>query len=139
VAGGTAKFLYPAERGGGTTPKGLPVEPLASAAASAIENAHLYAETQERTDALAETLHAELQADLLQVMGDADHLRRALENLLSNAVKFTAPGGTIVVRLGWDGKVVVLRMANSGIGIPEEEGVAHCLENIPPPLACNAS
>jgi NO-binding membrane sensor protein with MHYT domain/CheY-like chemotaxis protein len=53
----------------------------------------------------------------LTVLGDPGRLQQVMWNLLSNAVKFTPTGGTVQVMLGLDGQDVVIRVADSGIGI----------------------
>jgi signal transduction histidine kinase len=55
----------------------------------------------------------------LVVNGDASQLDRVLMNLLSNAVKFTPAGGTVTVSAICDGPWVAVRIADTGIGIPE--------------------
>ena len=55
------------------------------------------------------------------VAGDRDQLERVVLNLVSNAVKFTLPGGSVVVSLAAEGDDVVLRVRDSGIGIPADE------------------
>jgi two-component system sensor histidine kinase VicK len=49
---------------------------------------------------------------------DRDKFGRVLENLLSNAVKFTDPGGQVTLSLKKEGPGVVLRISDTGIGIP---------------------
>jgi signal transduction histidine kinase len=51
------------------------------------------------------------------VKGDMDNI---LSNLLSNAVKYTQPEGRIGVSLKADGRAFVLRVEDTGIGIPRE-------------------
>jgi signal transduction histidine kinase len=68
-------------------------------------------------------LTAEVGPDIPPVSGDPDQLRRVLDNLLGNALKFTPDGGQLTVRL-WcdgDGKIVVLDVADTGIGIPPDQ------------------
>ena len=55
------------------------------------------------------------------VPGDRDLLYLALHNLLANALKFTAPGDTIEVRARDEGDQVVVEVADTGIGIPDDE------------------
>jgi NO-binding membrane sensor protein with MHYT domain/CheY-like chemotaxis protein len=54
------------------------------------------------------------------VLGDPNRLQQVMWNLLSNAVKFTPNGGMVQVMLGRDGQDVVIRVADSGIGIEPE-------------------
>jgi signal transduction histidine kinase len=55
------------------------------------------------------------------VAGDSAALGRLAEILLDNAVKYTPKGGGIRVSLTESGKKAVLRVANQGKPIPEEE------------------
>ncbi|HEX5146434.1 MAG TPA: ATP-binding protein [Conexibacter sp.] len=54
-------------------------------------------------------------------VGDRDRLAQVLDNLLSNALKFTPPGGQVVVRLDGDATVARLEVADTGVGIAEED------------------
>jgi NO-binding membrane sensor protein with MHYT domain/CheY-like chemotaxis protein len=62
-------------------------------------------------------LRVDVDRDAGQVLGDPGRLHQVMWNLLSNAVKFTPAGGTVQVVLGRDGHDVVIRVADSGIGI----------------------
>lgn len=57
----------------------------------------------------------------LTVNADAAQLDRVLVNLLSNAVKYTPAGGRVSVTAGREDGNAVLRVADTGIGIPEKE------------------
>lgn len=63
----------------------------------------------------------EVPPEPVTVLGDARHLERAVLNLLTNAVKFTADGGTVTCTITHDAEHVVLSVADTGIGIPQEE------------------
>jgi signal transduction histidine kinase len=58
---------------------------------------------------------------LPETQGDPDLLLLAIHNLLDNAVKFTSPGDTIEVRATDDGGDIVIEVADTGPGIPEQE------------------
>ena len=58
---------------------------------------------------------------LPDVDGDPDLLLLAIHNLLDNAVKFTVPGDTIEVRSFEEGSDIVIEVADTGPGIPDEE------------------
>jgi signal transduction histidine kinase len=55
------------------------------------------------------------------VRGDPIRLRQVLLNLLSNAVKFTSPGGHVVLSAEEAGDLFVLRVADTGIGMKEDD------------------
>ncbi|MCI0432255.1 MAG: HAMP domain-containing histidine kinase [Gemmatimonadetes bacterium] len=51
---------------------------------------------------------------------DEDLVLQLLWNLVANAVKFTTAGGDVAVSVATEGEAVVVRVADSGTGIPEE-------------------
>jgi signal transduction histidine kinase len=55
------------------------------------------------------------------VDGDADQLDRVLVNLLTNAVKYTPGGGRVSLSVRSQDGVAVLTVADTGIGIPEQD------------------
>ena len=57
----------------------------------------------------------------LQVHVDRIQLERALINLGSNAVKFTPAGGVATISTYRDGQSVAITVADTGIGIPEQD------------------
>jgi two-component system phosphate regulon sensor histidine kinase PhoR len=57
----------------------------------------------------------------LVVDGDTGQLERALINLLSNAIKFTPDEGRIEVTADTEGSSAVIRITDTGIGIPERD------------------
>jgi len=58
---------------------------------------------------------------LPEIAGDRDLIFLAVHNLLSNALKFTRPGDTTELRAFEDGHTVVIEVADTGPGIPEDE------------------
>lgn len=58
---------------------------------------------------------------LPKVRGDFDLLLLAVHNLLENALKFTRPGDTLELRAFEDGSGIVIEVADTGPGIPEDE------------------
>jgi signal transduction histidine kinase len=63
-------------------------------------------------------LKAECAPERLEVEADADRLRQVIGNLLSNSVKFTARGGSIRVEVAAAAGSAVIRVVDSGAGIP---------------------
>jgi two-component system, OmpR family, sensor histidine kinase SenX3 len=53
------------------------------------------------------------------VRGDETQLASMFTNLVDNAVKYTPPGGRVEVTGGFEGSEVVIRISDTGIGIPE--------------------
>jgi signal transduction histidine kinase len=75
-----------------------------------------------RPEADAKDLELTLSVEPMPpVTGDSERLARVVENLLSNALKFTPAGGRISVRVGADTAFATIEVADTGIGIPEEE------------------
>jgi len=59
--------------------------------------------------------------ELPAVLADRMQMERVLLNLLSNAVKFSHQGERVTVRLHRESPEVVLKISDTGIGIPEDE------------------
>lgn len=55
------------------------------------------------------------------VSGDSGRLHQIAMNLLTNALKFTPAGGRITIEAGPGDGCVILRVSDSGIGIPPDE------------------
>jgi two-component system sensor histidine kinase SenX3 len=53
------------------------------------------------------------------VLGDETQLASMFTNLVDNAVKYTPPGGRVEVTGGFEGSEIVIRVSDTGIGIPE--------------------
>jgi signal transduction histidine kinase len=56
-----------------------------------------------------------------EVRADAHRLTQVLDNLVSNAVKFTEGGGHVTVSVGAEGDAVRLVVADTGIGVSDDE------------------
>ena len=67
---------------------------------------------------IALTLH-DIPEPLI-VLGDESKLHQAILNLLSNAVKFTDAGGSVVISASIEDSQVVVRIADTGIGMTPE-------------------
>jgi two-component system phosphate regulon sensor histidine kinase PhoR len=59
--------------------------------------------------------------DELAVNGDASQLAQVITNLLSNAVKFTPAGGQVQVTAELAAGWAVVRITDTGIGVPEAD------------------
>ena len=86
----------------------------------------LVQEAVESAEPLARAASLELSRQVdggpFLVEGDGLRLRQVLDNLLGNAVKYTPAGGRIEVAVARDPAAgVTLTVADTGIGIPEEE------------------
>ncbi len=55
------------------------------------------------------------------VSADPHWLHQVITNLLTNALKFTPAGGHVTISTGRDGADAVLRVADTGIGIPADD------------------
>jgi two-component system, OmpR family, phosphate regulon sensor histidine kinase PhoR len=53
--------------------------------------------------------------------GDTDRLAQAFDHLVSNALNYTRPGGRVDVRLRRDGDAAVVEVADTGVGLSEED------------------
>jgi len=62
----------------------------------------------------------ETRDEPLVVVGLGEGLTRAFTNLVSNAVKYTPKGGAVAISVRRKGAVIVLEVADTGIGIPED-------------------
>ena len=91
------------------------------------ERTDLAALTAEAVDAIAPAAARKrvsielLTAEPLAVEVDAARIGQVLDNLLENAVKYTPAGGSVKVHVERDGEAAVVRVADTGIGIPEDE------------------
>lgn len=65
------------------------------------------------------TLEADLLPDVT-VVGDATKLSRLFSNLLENALQYTPAGGTVKLSMQRMGKLVLVNVEDTGIGIPPE-------------------
>jgi len=72
-----------------------------------------------RFEAAGITLDRELSAS--PVLADPHWLHQVITNLLTNALKFTPAGGRVTVSTGSDGTEAVLRVTDTGAGIPADD------------------
>jgi len=74
---------------------------------------------------LAERQHVTLQhcaaTDRLEADFDVEKIQTLVGNLVSNALKFTPEGGTVIVTVAEGEGQAVIRVRDTGVGIPKEE------------------
>ena len=75
---------------------------------------------------------------------DEEKMLRIISNLLSNAIKFTPAGGSVQIQTTTSGQQFVIKIKDSGIGIPEEQlsqifDRYHQVENAPMELPFEGS
>ena len=88
-----------------------------------VEIAEVVAKAIELSSPLLEQRTHSLTVDVprgLAVEGDPTRLSQVISNLLTNAAKYTPPSGHITVRVREESDAVVLRVQDTGIGIPAD-------------------
>ncbi|MCG8613960.1 MAG: ATP-binding protein [Pseudomonadales bacterium] len=91
---------------------------------SEVDVSALVLDAVEFYEVLAEEKEQRLELSVapdVQVNGDRDLLFQAISNLIDNAIKYTPAHGTIKVEVETVGVQVIIRVLDSGIGIPESE------------------
>jgi signal transduction histidine kinase len=63
-------------------------------------------------------LTSDFSEETLPVLGSAIQIDRAISNLLGNAIKFTPSGGLVKILAGLEDSQVVVRVIDTGPGIP---------------------
>lgn len=56
-----------------------------------------------------------------EINGDKDRVEQVIVNIISNAIKYTPDNGKITVKLAKDAGSVILRISDTGLGIPKED------------------
>ncbi len=74
-----------------------------------------------RAESKSVAMEFHIQDDLPMVRGDQETLIQVCTNLVSNAVKYTLEGGSVDVSAWCENGTVVMKVADTGIGIPEED------------------
>lgn len=81
-------------------------------------------EAREMYADLAEEKQVKLSVDApvdVTVTADPNRLRQVIFNLVDNAVKYTNAGGEVVLTVTTEGDAVLIRVRDTGIGIPAHE------------------
>jgi PAS domain S-box-containing protein len=89
-----------------------------------VDLAQVVADSLEAQRVRAERNGVRLVPDIVVVPplpGDAGRLGQLLDNLVSNAIKYSPDGGEVRIGLRHQGDLVILEVADRGIGIPEAE------------------
>ncbi len=71
-------------------------------------------------DARRHELIVEMPGEPVRVMGDLTRLSQVVGNLLNNAAKYTENGGRIRVTVASEGDEAVIRVLDTGVGIPAD-------------------
>jgi signal transduction histidine kinase len=66
------------------------------------------------------TLKSELDGGCI-ILGTKDSLHQIVFNLAENALKYNRPGGSVTVRLNRSETQAILRVEDTGIGVPEDD------------------
>jgi CheY-like chemotaxis protein len=75
-------------------------------------------------DGLGHALTLELPSDPVRLRGDFARVAQVLANIVNNAAKYTGRGGRIALTVAREGKEVVFRVRDTGVGIPKESLVS---------------
>ena len=67
------------------------------------------------------TIELHLESETLMVHADMEQIQQVLYNLIDNAIKYTPRAGSVHVDMARAGKRAVIRISDTGIGIPEED------------------
>lgn len=67
------------------------------------------------------TLHCTIEEGLPEIMADAERISQVFSNLLSNAIKYTEAQGSITVEAKPSKKGIVVKVTDTGAGIPKED------------------
>jgi PAS domain S-box-containing protein len=68
----------------------------------------------------AHTISVQVPVEPVRLEGDSTRLEQVIANLLNNAAKYTMPGGHIWVAAAREGEEAVVRVRDTGIGIPPD-------------------
>lgn len=66
------------------------------------------------------TVNISIDCRPLMIVADPKHIQQLLNNLITNAIKYNNPGGKVTVLITEEGKNMLLRVSDNGVGIPEE-------------------
>ena len=76
--------------------------------------------SQHNLDAGSHRFTADIPDEVIWLEADHTRLAQVVANLLNNAAKYTPPGGTVTLSANADGGVAVIRVSDTGVGVPPE-------------------
>lgn len=82
---------------------------------------HLIAQVRPRTQEKKIDVVYRYNANVIPIMADENRIKQMFLNVLDNAIKFSKEGGTIFFEIEEGEKTVTTSIADTGIGISEEE------------------
>jgi two-component system sensor histidine kinase BaeS len=106
------------------------LQTMASAAAAVLHLTREHRDLAEIAGAAADSLARRFEAAEVAldrqlaaapVVADERWMHQVVTNLLGNALKFTPAGGRVTLRTGQDGPNAVLKVEDTGVGIPADE------------------
>jgi len=59
--------------------------------------------------------------DACDILGDTTKLQQVFYNIIDNAIKYTHRGGSVVIEVSRSGRRAVVRISDTGVGIPESD------------------
>ena len=90
----------------------------------------MLAETVKRLTPLAgnRDINLTLEAHAAPVVeGDSSKIQQVFYNLIDNAIKYTPAGGDVRVELGENARFAIIKVSDTGIGIPQAD-IAHIFD-----------
>lgn len=66
-------------------------------------------------------LTTDIAANMLPLRANPIRIRRMLDNLIGNAIKYTPDGGSVVITMSMQDHQIILKVEDTGPGIPAEE------------------
>lgn len=67
------------------------------------------------------TLETKLEEPLPLILADRNRMEQVIANIVSNAIKYNRPGGTVTLSAFSQEDKVVIKVQDTGIGIPQED------------------
>ncbi len=97
----------------------LPLEIRELSLSDLLQELYLQGNTLGESKSVGVTLHLEV-AEEIRIRGDELRLRQMFLNLIANGIKYTQAGGRVEIALALQDDQAVVRVTDTGIGIPAE-------------------